>query len=106
MGLKNFYRFFFSGHYQTARNDGNAFHSLYEFTATLGFQVYSLAFQTVILLVLICTGVAFVKGYSAKNAQGRIENKDKIMRNILILLIAVSLSFIIATTYRIFSWRA
>lgn len=102
--MKNFFRFFFSG--SPASGDGNAFHSLYSFTTTLGFQIYSLAFETVIFLILICTGIAFLKGYAARDAQGRVENKDKIMRNILILLITVSLTFIIATVYRIFSWRA
>lgn len=102
--MRQFFRFFFSG--SPASEDGNAFHSLYSFTATLGFQIYALAFEVVVFLVLVCTGIAFVKGYAAKDAQGRVENKDKIMRNVIILLIAVSLSFILATIYKIFSWRA
>ena len=106
MGLKNFFRFFFGGHSWVGSTDNAPFKSLYTFTATFGYQIYKLAFETVIFLALIMTGIAFLKGYAAKDAQGRVENKDKIMRNVLIILIAVSLTFIISTVYKIFSWHA
>lgn len=106
MGLKNFFRFFFGGSSWVGSTENAPFKSLYTFTATLGFQVYSLAIEVVIFLALIMTGVAFIKGYAAKDAQGRVENKDKIMRNIIIVLIIVSLTFIISTIYKIFNWHA
>ena len=89
---------------QRADGGNSPFHSLYLLTSTLGFHVYALIFEVVVFLILIMTGVAFVQGYVAKDAQKRTENKDKIMRNVLILLIVVTLSTIIATVYKIFSW--
>ena len=104
--MKQFFRIFFRDSTQTASGDGDPFHSLYMLTTTLGFHVYALIFEVVVFLIIIMTGIAFVKGYAAKDAQGRVENKDKIMRNIIILLVVVSLTFIISTTYKIFSWTA
>lgn len=106
MGLKNFFRFFFYNGTQTANNEGDPFHSLYVFGATLGYQIYRLAFMVVVFLLLIMTGIAFLQGYAAKDAQGRVENKDKIVRNALITVIVVSLTFIISTIYTIFRWSA
>lgn len=104
--LKNYFRYFFGDSAsQKASVEGGPFHSLYDFSTTFGYGVYALTFETVIFLILIATGAAFIKGYAAKDAQGRVENKDKIMRNVFVLLIVVSLVTIVSTVFKIFSWK-
>ena len=104
--MKNFFRYMFQGSTATASGEGDRFHSLYTFGVTMGYGVYALIFEVVIFLILIMTGIAFIKGYTAKDAQGRSESKDKITRNVIALLLVVSLTSIIATIYSLFSWSA
>ena len=105
-GLKNWFRYFFGASAsQKASSAGGPFHSLYEFSTTFGYGVYALVAEAVIFLILIATGVAFIKGYAAKDAQGRAENKDKIARNVVVIIIVTSLASIVAIVFRIFSWK-
>ena len=104
--MKDFFRYYFgkSSTAAKASTAGGPFHSLYAFSTSFGFQIFSLILEVVIFLILIATSVAFIKGYMAKDAQGRVENKDKVMRNAIILIIALNVAFIVSTVYKIFSW--
>ncbi len=102
--MRIFYRTFFNGGAASAAPEDAPFHSLYEFTTTFGSNVYSLIVEIIIFLVLISTGIHFIKGYAAKDAQKRVETKDKIMYNALVLLLVINLTFIINTVYTLFHW--
>ena len=88
----------------SASSTKGAFSSLYQFVITMGSSVYGLAFQILILLILIFTGIAFLKGYMAHGAAQRQESKDMIARNFFVLMIGVSLTGIIATVFNLFLW--
>lgn len=84
--------------------DSGAFKSLYDFIVTLGSSVYGLLLQGLIFLILIFTTVAYIKGYIAQGAPQRQEAKDMLTRNALILMLGVSLTGLIATIFKLFSW--
>ena len=102
--MRDYFRFYFGNSGLSAKEEGRPFHSLYSFAATFGFNVYQIMFIVVILLIMIMTGIAFVKGYMANDTKGRAENKDKIMRNVLILIFTLSLGALISAIYTIFNW--
>lgn len=102
--MRTFFRSFFNGGAPSASPEGAPFHSLYSFVSTFGSGVFGLIVEIVIFLILISTSVHFIKGYAAKDAQKRVETKDKIMYNALVLILVVNLTFIIKTIYTLFHW--
>jgi len=100
--MKNFFRYYFTQDW--ASSEGAAFHELYTFSSTMGYEVYSLVFRIVTTLVLICTGIVFIKGYMAEDAQDRAESKDKLVRTVLIVFAVMSVASILNIIYKIFSW--
>lgn len=102
--MKIFFRSFFNGTAPSASPEGAPFHSLYSFVSTFGSSVYGLMVELVIFLILISTSIHFIKGYAAKDAQKRVETKDKIMYNALVLILVLNITFIIKTIYTMFNW--
>ena len=88
----------------TAKNDNGAFHSLYSFVVTFGSSIYGTLLMMLIFLILIFTGIAFLRGYMAVGAPQKQQAKDMITRNFVILVLGVSLTGLIVTLFKLFSW--
>lgn len=104
---RQFFRFFFLSHPgngATAESSDGAFHSLYMFTWTFGSGLYGLLLQMLIFLILIFTGIAFIKGYLSQGSPQRQESKDMITRNFIILVLGISLTGLLTTLYGLFAW--
>lgn len=101
--MKDFFRRTF-GNSGSATMQNGQFHTLYEGVVAAGSGIYGLIIQILILALFLMSGVIIVRAYTKEDRRQQQEEKDKLMTNIGLIIIAVSLSALIARIYLIFHW--
>jgi len=99
--MKDFFRSMYNS---SPTSDGAAFHSLYKGVVDAGSGTYALMLEIALTVLVVMSGVVFVKNFMASDSRARAEGKDKIGTIVLIIVILSMLTWILATIFKIFSW--
>ncbi len=89
---------------KSAEEGGTPFHNLFEGIVSAGGMGYVICLTIAIIIALIACSAIFLKLFVADNGKDMTEQKDKLVRNLLLVVFLMLLGSLVTWIYNAFLW--